>query len=198
MKPIRSLNRALGAALAPLALAAALPGCGTFTNVPAMINVQDLKPAVLTYQFTNGTAGAREIKIDQPTVTLVGQPGSIGVTYDRMIVTYLDAQTEAPADRNKLPPLSLRSTFRVASSALPGTTGASGLIDQTKVGQQVFASSTTITLPVVNSYVEQYGLSLFTPGVTAQVQLQGSDDAGFPADLAFYVPISFVGNLPNQ
>lgn len=192
-----TLKNALQTMLAPLALAAALAGCGTFTNVPAMISVKDLKPGVLTYQFTNATAGAREIKIDQPTVTLAGQPGSIGVTYDRMLVTYLDAQTEAPVDRAKLPPLSLRSTFRIDSSALPGPTGATGLIDQTKLGQQVFVSSTVLTLPVVNSYVEQYGLTVFSPGVTAQVVLQGSDDAGFPADLAFYVPISFIGNGPK-
>jgi hypothetical protein len=43
----------------------------------------------------------------------------------------------------------------------------------------------------VNPDVIRSGLTLLTP-VTAVVTLQGVDDAGFPVDLQFGVPINFI------
>jgi hypothetical protein len=53
------------------------------------------------------------------------------------------------------------------------------------------ASSRAITCPSVNPDVIRSGLTLLTP-VTAVVTLQGVDDAGFPVDLQFGVPINFI------
>lgn len=168
---------------------ALLAGCGMYTNLPAQIRVGEVKPAKVTFEKPDAS-GVREVNIEQGTVTLIGEPGSIGVTYEKMNIDYL-AINESTVPQGELPPMDLRMSVRVGSSNFPGD--VKGPLEQDKIGQTVQAGVGTFTVPVVTKFVEQYGLKTNVGALTAQVRLSGQDDAGLPADMVLYVPIVFHG-----
>lgn len=181
-----------------LAAALSVSGCGLYTNVPAQYHVAEVKPASLTYQKPD-TDGYRAIEVVPAQVTVVAEPGSIGVTFDTAKVSYVsDFARNTFVSESDISTLNLRLSFRVESSNYPSDpTG--GPIDQKAIGQAVHVGRNTITLPVVTRHVEDYGMktAINASAITAQVKLTGTDDAGFPAELAVYVPITFHG-APGQ
>lgn len=169
--------------------------CGLYTNIPAQVHVETVTPATIDYTIASATQSA-VYKETQPTVTLVAEPGSIGVTYDTMAITYGD-RTLAPVSSSDIFPLTQRFTVRVESSNYPMDPGGAQPIDQTKVGQQINVGKTTVTLPVITRQVEDYGnkkANYANAGLTAEVTLSGWDDAGFPTSLPpIEIPITFTG-----
>lgn len=168
-----------------------LPACGMYTNVPAQVQVVTVKPARVTYT-TADAAGKREIQVENAEVTLRGDLGSIGVTYDPMTVRYYkSAGTQVEA--NLISPLTTYLTMRVESSNFPSSTTEGVELAQT--GQKVVAGQSSVALPVVTRHVEDYGMSSSTNAsmITAEVTWNGTDDAGFPSTLIIHVPITFHG-----
>jgi hypothetical protein len=176
-----------------LAALVSLSGCGTFTNVPAQVKVAKVDGATLTYEKPDATDGWRTVKIDPAILTLQGEPGSIGVTFEQMKVDYFQINnTRVPAA--KIPVMDLRVSVRVESSHYPNNPAAAPL-NQADVGKTVYAAKTDVELPIVTRHVSAYGGELDTNAgaIWAQVELIGNDDAGFPAKLVAYVPITFIG-----
>lgn len=181
-----------------LMAALSLSSCGLYTNVPAQYHVAEVKPASLTYQKPDAD-GYREIEIVPAQLTMIGEPGSIGVTFDTVNVQYLtDVVRKTFVSESDISTLNMRMSFRVESSNYTSDPVA-GPIDQEKTGQAVYVGRNTITLPVVTRHVEDYGMktAINASAITAQVKLTGVDDAGFPAEMAVYVPITFHG-APGQ
>ncbi|HEY9723744.1 MAG TPA: hypothetical protein V6D47_17155 [Oscillatoriaceae cyanobacterium] len=181
-----------------LGTALSCASCGLFTNVPAQVHVENVTPGTIDYTIASATQSA-VYKETQPTATIVGEPGSIGVTFTTMDVQYADPTnnlTPKPLDSKSVAPLELRFTVRVDSSNYPADPAAAQPIDQTKIGQQVNVGKTTITLPVITRQVETFGdqkLNYGDAGITAEVTLSGTDDAGFPASVQLDIPITFTG-----
>lgn len=175
--------------LLSLSAALAVAGCGLYTNIPAQIHVSEVKPATVTYDQADASGG-RAAKTEQGQLTLIGDPGSIGATFEEMTIDYLEIN-KAPVAKTELPPMDLRMSVRVTSSNFP--TDIKQPLQQAAVGVSVQAGTGTVTLPVVTRFVEQYGLRTNVGALTAQVQLSGFDDAGLPIKLAVYVPIIFHG-----
>jgi hypothetical protein len=173
---------------------AVLSGCGLYTNVPAIYNVAEVKPASITYEKAD-TDGYRALKVEPAEVTLISEPGSIGATFSTMTVKYFshDGKTLVGAD---LPTINTSLTVHLQSSNYPsdphGTT-----VDQSLIGKATFVGRATTTLPIVSRWVENYGLKAGTVNaaiVTAEVMWSGTDDAGFPTSVIFQVPITFHGS----
>lgn len=171
-----------------------ITGCGYYTNVPAQV-VATVTPARLVYG--EGTA-SNTVKITEPEVSFRTEPGSVGVTYNRITVKYfkIDGTAVAASD---LPPLKLGLTCHVDGSQLPSNPldPAKG-INQAAQGKEVWVGRVTVALPIVTRHVEQYGGRTSGPdvnqaGVFAQVQMDGADDAGFDSSITFFVPIIFSG-----
>lgn len=183
-----------------LAAALSVSSCGLYTNVPAQYHVAEVKPASLTYQKPD-TDGYRSIEVVPGQVTVVGEPGSIGVTFDSARVSYVSDYSRGQAgliSEGEISTLNLRMSLRVESSNYPSDpTG--GAIDQKAIGQATYVGRNTVTLPVVTRHVEDYGMktAINASAITAQVTFKGTDDAGFPAELVVYVPITFHG-APGQ
>lgn len=182
----------LGLAMSALTLAS---GCGLYTNVPAIYNVAEVKPASISYEKAD-TDQYRAIKVEPAQVTLVAEPGSIGATFSTMSIKYFssDGRTLVGTD---LPTINTSLTVHLQSSNFPsdpqGTT-----VDQTLIGRATFVGRATTTLPVISRWVENYGLKNAANAsiVTAEVNWSGTDDAGFPTSVIFQVPITFHG-APN-
>jgi hypothetical protein len=176
-----------------LAALASASACGLYTNVPAQIKVAQVVGATLFYEKPDATDGWREVKIEDPTMTLVGEPGSIGVTYEKMKVDYLQIN-EKPVAAGEIPPMDLRVSIRVESSNFPSDPLA-GPLSREQMGVALAVGKTTVTLPIVTRHVSAYGakVSENVAALSAQLTLKGVDDAGYPAELIVYVPITFQG-----
>lgn len=179
-----SISKAIPRLSLPLLLA--LSGCGWYTNVPAQIRVQNVEPATVGVAFSNNVG-----QFTNPTVTAIGEYGSIGVTYYKATITYHDSSSA----RSKIDALSNNTNInlRVEPSFLK-TYPTSG--QTTTQPSEFIAGSGKAVLPIVNEAVLSYATSTNPkPGtITAYVVLDGTDDAKFPAQLNFYVPITFAGN----
>lgn len=168
-------------------------GCGLYTNVPAQIKVADVVGATLTYEKPDASDGWRNVKVETPTVTLVGEPGSIGVTYEKMKVDYLQINEKRVPD-TEIPPMDLRISFRVESSNYP-TDPLAGPLTRDAMGRTLQVGKAQLNLPIITRHVSAYGAKTTenVAALSAQVQLIGTDDAGYPANLTVYVPITFFG-----
>lgn len=164
---------------ASLFLMAALAGCGLYTNVPAQIQLDappDSIVATVDYKVQQGTITA---EIKNPTITLVGEPGSIGVTYDEISIEYL------PSGLNLNPPtVVIAGSIRVPSS------------HQFDENGNAIPGKATTELPIISSQVVALG-SPNTDGrinsqISAKITLNGTDDAGFPSSYTFFIPINFL------
>ena len=177
-------------------VAIALSGCGLYTDLPAQVHVSNVTPGIITYTKPDAE-GYRDDTITEPQLTLIGEPGSIGVTFVEMTVDYLN-NAEQFVPTSDLPELKLRTAFRVESSNYSSNPAdASKPIDQTQVGKSVYAAQNTQTLPICSRWVEDYGRSTANNAavLTAQVKLSGYDDAGWPQEVDVDVPIVFNGTL---
>lgn len=168
-------------------------GCGLYTNIPAQIKVAEVVGATVTYDRPDAADGWRNVKVETPSVTLVGEPGSIGVTYERIKVLYLMIN-EQPIAAKEIPDMNLRMSVRVESSNFP-TDPLAGPLARDQMGTTLQVGKSTVTLPIVTRHVTAYGakLSENAASLSAQVTLTGADDAGVPASLTIYVPITFIG-----
>jgi hypothetical protein len=150
-----------------------LASCGWYTNVPAQIHVQSIVPATVGVVVTGANS-----TFTNPTVTAVGEYGSIGATYTVCNVTYADQTGHA---------ISNLSTNLAINLRVEGATLASY-----PKGAPVQGTGNAV-LPIVNKAVLDY-YSTNKPGaLTATVGLSGTDDAHYPVSLTTNVPISFSG-----
>jgi hypothetical protein len=143
-----------------------ISGCGQYTNIPAQYHIAGTSDLVATITYAGGTATVKE-----PKVTVKGEPGSIGATFESMDISYtsdIAAVTNVPV------------SFRVDSSALPDSTG------------NVTPSTNTFELPVISSKVIELGRRQSQGNISARVILHGTDDANWPSDLSVNVPIVFL------
>jgi hypothetical protein len=178
-----------------LGLAALLTtsSCGMYTNVPAQIHVMTVKGATVTYSLPD-TAGNRESKIDAPEITLAGEPGSVGCTFEQMKIDYFQINN-ARVSSQYVPPIDMRVTTRVESSNFP-TDPLSGPVTSESLGKTLAVGKTTFEPPVVTRHVTAYGLNTTenAGAIWAQVVLIGTDDAGIHQEVTAYVPITFLGS----
>lgn len=159
----------------PVALAGLLLGCGAYTNIPAQIDIASITPGSAAVRYAANGGGTTT---DTPVVTLVGEPGSIGVTYSTAVIHYYTNGLSAPQELTQLGQ-SMDVSVRVPSSAMPTSNGG------------VATGSVSWTPPIVTTPVITYGQNGSAPSISADVTLQGLDDAHFPATLHFNIPIYF-------
>lgn len=179
----------IGHRLAGLALTAVLAGCGLYTNIPAQIKVgvAENTTATVTYSVDQNRISA---DVKNPKVTLEGEAGSIGVTYDEITIEYL------PPSLSLNPrTVTIAGSIRVPSSHQFGAANTAGV-------REVIPGKTTTEIPVISSHVVQLGNPLsagrINSQISAKVTLKGLDDAGFPASIDFFVPINFLSSaLPT-
>lgn len=186
----------LGSAL--LTTLASLSACGFYTNVPAQIKVAQVVGGNLLYEKPDlSDGGRRSVTITEPTMTLVGEPGSIGVTYDTIKVDYLQINLK-PVPATEIPPMDLRVSMRVESSNFPSDL-LTGPLTREQMGVSLQIGKATVKLPIITRHVSAYGakLSENVAALTAQLRISGTDDAGFPANIDVYVPITFQGPPGN-
>lgn len=165
-------------------LAAAAGGCGLYTNIPAQIKVAPSEniTATVTYSVDQNRISA---DVKNPKVTLQGEPGSIGVTYNEIAIEYLPTSLTLNPRR-----VVIAGSIRVPSS------------HQFDANNKVVPAKITTELPIISSHVVQLGNPLsqgrINSQISAKVTLTGTDDAGFPATLDFFVPINFLSSsLPT-
>lgn len=195
------MRQLLTAFTLPLTLAATLSGCGWYTNIPAQITVMEVKPGRVTLGPV--VDGVHTTTVEDPSVTLRAEPGSIGATFNSMdVVYYRDlgyANNQAILAGNHLPALHVGLSFHVDSSNFPSNPMIVNPIEQGDVGAKVYVGQYTFTPAVMTRLVEQYGLitsgdEANQPGIYAACSLHGVDDANFNAELEFSIPITYSGN----
>jgi hypothetical protein len=172
-----------------LALAAGIilvmAGCGFYTNVPAQVHVKTVDvPAKLEYKF-DSSLGKVIVVATNPKVTFESLPGSIGITYDEMIVSYRTSDdktmTDTPAGG-----LKIRTTVRVPSSHL---------VRDTAGNVTAGGNSGSVELGVLSPLVSKFGLTNFDKGnPTMLITLNGEDDARWQHSLTLNLPIQFAGS----
>lgn len=182
-------------ALAAAALCLPAAGCGWYTNIPAQVAVHSVKPGRVTYEPPD-TRGIREIKVEAPVVVLQTEPGSIGVNFDSMTVTYR-LINRSVVSASKLPGLQMGFSFRVDSANYP-VQPAAAKVPQADQGVTVDVGKRELEFPVITRHVEQFGLETQAPEgnapmVTAECTLSGVDDANLGVSLPVFVPIYFSG-----
>ena len=160
------------------ALALSLISCGLYTNIPAQIKLSgaDTLTASVTYNVDQDRVTA---DIKNPKLALEGEPGSIGATYTEIGIEYL--------------PTSLALTPRTIVIAGSIRVPSSHQFDS---ANKIVVGKTTTELPIISAHVAQLGnpkaQGRVTSQISAKVTLKGTDDAGFPTSLEFYVPINFL------
>lgn len=163
-----------------VALLVGLAGCGWYTNVPAQISVQGVEPGTVGVVFPSSGPPT----FTNPTLTAIGEQGSIGATYTQAQLAYFDSAGKAISD------LEAKGVFlnlRVAPASLTPYTS-----DSTK--DRTFTQGTgKAMMPVVSQKVLDYAKANKPGPITAQVLLIGKDDAKFDTTLNVYVPIVFSG-----
>ncbi len=166
--------------LAGLVLTAALTAsCGLYTNVPAQIKEStstQSNVATVTYSASGDSVSA---DVKNPVIALEGEPGSIGVTYNKISIDYLP-------DTLQLNPrqVVITGSIRVPSS------------HQFDENNNIVVGRVETELPIVSAQIVQLGSpqsqSRITSQISARVLLEGTDDAGFPASKELFVPINFL------
>ena len=153
-----------------------ITGCGPYTNFPAQIRVKSLDPSSAVVSFQREAVGISVQQINNPVLTLQADPGSIGATYTVARILYSDGAGQRIAILGK----ELGVTIRVPPSTFIDAQG--------KVVLGVGSS----TLPIVNKEVVAFAVGNSGIGaLVADITLEGTDDAKWPADLTLSVPILF-------
>lgn len=170
-----------------LLLAGVLAGCGLYTNIPAQVNVEapadGAAVATVTYAVQQGSISA---DVQNPTIALEGEPGSIGVTYNQIAIEYLPASLS----------LNPREVIVAASIRVPSSHEFDG-------ENNLVVGRVETELPIISSHVVQLGNPLsqgrINSQISAKVTLTGTDDAGFDAVKTLYIPINFLSSaLPTS
>ena len=169
------------------ALAAALAGCGNFTNVPAQVFLKSVDVhAKIEYRYDSGIGRVVGLATN-PKVTLESQQGSIGITFDEAIVSYF----ADPAAKNTISGTSpsgqaVPTSIRVSSSHL--NKDANGNVT-------AGGSSGSVELAVLTPVISAYGRNAFFSGNPWMlITLNGEDDAGWSRTLEIRLPISLTGS----
>ena len=147
--------------------------CGQFTNFPAQYHISDTSglTATVSYPLATGTATTGEVNVKLPRLVVRGEPGSVGVNFDQMDVSYNVADITAAKSE---------ISFRVNSSHFRDATG------------NVIVDGGSIDLPVISPRVIEYGRRQTSGNISARVTLSGTDEAGWPTSLQVNVPIVFI------
>jgi hypothetical protein len=163
-------------------LASLVAGCGLYTNIPAQIKISPSTDSTISASVTYTVDQSRiSAEIKNPKISLEGEPGSIGVTYDTITISYLP---ESLSLNPKV--VTITGSVRVASS------------HQFDKDGNVIVGKGQVELPIISSHVVELGNPLsqgrINSQISAKVTLQGVDDAGWPASLDIYVPINFLSS----
>jgi hypothetical protein len=197
-------------ALALLATA----GCGWYTNLPAQLDVISIEPAVVAVEYvrTKPESPLQGItaKYTQPTVTFAGQPGSIGVTFRKIGITYYRPGSgsepgdctatkcgDVIADINSGKELRLMEFVRVDTSAMREDyeKGYQEMDPAEFSKKRLIIGQGKAQVPIINNEV----LTLAVPTKTtrpsmiyAKVIFEGEDDAKWPYTKEVNIPITFA------
>jgi hypothetical protein len=185
------------AALLALTVASVVSACGQYTNFPARVKIAGESNLVgeVTYTFSGtGTAANATATVKNPKLVLQGEPGSVGVTFDTMRIDYKGADSLQTKTVNLNIGLRVDSSHTVVTKFDNGSTNPPNKIVPTelKIGKG------QLDLPVVSADVVRLGNPASPNGnfisspITAVVTMSGIDDAGWPSELQFGVPINFV------
>lgn len=174
----------LAPVLGTLVVLTGLAGCGAYTNVPAQVHVTHIEPATVGVVFS----GTNPPQFTNPTVTITGEPGSIGTNLWKANIAY-KVGTETAEKAMFLTDSAI--SLRVEPSMLKsyGTSGNSSTAPEFVLG------SGKAVMPVVNQKILDYAKSTDPkPGsLNAIVTLTGGDDALWPTNVTFQIPIVFSG-----
>lgn len=201
----RVLVTAAGAALG-------VTGCGWYTNIPAQVDVISIEPSSVAVEYLHSKPDSPlkgiTAKFTNPTITLAGQPGSIGLTITKVSITYWDTGSGPSLGTIIGKEQRLLTTVRVGTSAMRedyskgyqemDPTTAGGVSEWQKkrliIGQGKFLA------PIVNYDVLLLGSSENTTQrrsiIYAQVFLEGEDDAHWPFSRGgISIPITFADTV---
>jgi hypothetical protein len=170
------------AAMIALTVASVFSACGQYTNFPARVHISGESNLVGEVTYTTDAQGKVTAVAKNPKLIVIGEAGSVGATFDSMNITY-----QGVPDTFAAKVVNLKTGLRVDSSHNFERT----INPDKTIVTKMIPGKGNMDLPVVNPDVIRSGLTLLTP-VTAVVTLQGIDDAGFPVDLQFGVPINFI------
>lgn len=162
-----------------LTVSSLVSACGPFTNFPAQYRIGGTSnlTAVVEYPATGATGGSGSGKAKLPKLVLKGEPGSVGATFDTMVIKY-----NVP----DLAQVSMPVSVRIDSSHFRDKDGS------------VIAESSAVDLPVISPKVITYGSRQGAGNISAQVELNGTDDAGWPTSLTVSVPIVFLQGVSGE
>jgi hypothetical protein len=152
--------------LAIAATALTASACGQYTNIPAQIHIAGNSDLTATITYAGSAA-----TVKAPKLTLTGEPGSVGATFEKMTVNY---------NSGEISTTSFPVSFRVDSSAFTNKDGV------------VTPGTGTFELPVISAKVIELGRRQSVSNLSATVSLEGTDDAAWPTSLVVNVPIVFL------
>lgn len=152
---------------AMVATSSFLSSCGQFTNFPAQYHV-DGANSILNASVTYGKDTTT---VKQPKIVLKGEPGSIGITFEKASIKY------SVGDVTAVPNMGV--SYRLDSSNFMDKDG------------KITVGTGTFELPVVNQKVIQLGQTA-SQNIFAEVTLSGTDDAAWPAEIKMSIPIYFA------
>jgi hypothetical protein len=144
-----------------------ISACGQYTNLPAQYHVSGTSDLIAQISYDS----TKNAIVKLPKLTIKGEPGSIGATFETMSISY---------SGGGLANISLPVSFRVDSSHFRDEK------------DNVIVGGGTYDLPVVSPRVIEYGKSTSAANISATVVLSGSDDANWPTTLQVSIPIVFV------
>lgn len=140
--------------------------CGQYTNFPAQYHLDG------TESILNGSVVySKDASIvKQPKLVFKGEPGSVGVNFEKAIIKYSVGDVTAST---------FSVSYRIDTSSFRDKEG------NALVGTGGFE------LPIINQKVISLGKNT-SQNIYADVTLSGTDDAGWPASITLAVPIYFV------
>lgn len=160
-------------------------GCGLYTNIPSQVHiVQDKDSPLIAKVIYNTDSNKITYTIQNPTLTLETEPGSIGVTYNKISIKYL--------------PEEYLSQYKITTNVvITGELRVGSSHFRDKDGNLIISRGST-ELPVINPQIialgtpQSHGGSGISTQISAEVLLEGTDDAGFPASFTVNIPINFL------
>ncbi|MFN8575421.1 MAG: hypothetical protein U0354_01055 [Candidatus Sericytochromatia bacterium] len=148
-----------------------ISACGQFTNFPAQYHIAGNSNLVATVSYPPSGATGSGVVVNLPRLVIKGEPGSVGVTFNQMDISY--NTPDITASKTEV-------TVRVDSSHFRDNNG------------NVIVDGGSAELPIISPKVIDYGKRQNASNITAKVTLSGSDDAGWPTELTANVAIVFV------
>jgi len=147
--------------------------CGQYTNLPAQYHVEGTSEFVALVTYDSN----RNANVKLPKIKVKGEPGSIGVNFDTMNITYSVGDVSATQ---------VKVAYRVDSSHFRDEKG------------NIIVGGGTFELPVVSPRVIDYGKRQGASNISANVVLSGLDDANWPTTLEFGINRIFTNNCNSS